>query len=301
MSDGELLYTGSVKRVFSVPGHPDRVRFQFSDRISVFDKWIPNTVPDKGEVICRTAAFWFRALEEAGVPTHFIDQPSPTELIVKRITVEHDYARMAPGRPSVLLPCEFIIRHYAAGSFYDRMQGGALPDFPPDSLEYGDELEVPFCETSTKVEPTDRLIDEAEALRISGMSDLELEAIWAASLRIDEIIATQVIRGGLIHADGKKEWGRDADGELMLVDVLGTPDEDRWWDAEAWSRGEVVQLSKEFVRQHYRETGYKDALYAARVAGAPEPEIPPMPDALVAQARALYIDLFERITQESFR
>lgn len=301
MSDGELLYTGSVKRVYSVPGHPDRVRFHFSDRISVFDKWIPNTVPDKGEVICRTAAFWFRTLEEAGVHTHFIDQPSPNELIVKRITVEHDYAQMAPGRPSVLLPCEFIIRHYAAGSFHDRMQKGALPDYPPDSLVYGDELEVPFLETSTKVEATDRLIDEDEALAISGMTDAELEAIWAASLRIDEIMAAQVIKGGLIHADGKKEWARDADGELMLVDVLGTPDEDRWWDAEAWSRGEVVQLSKEFVRQHYRQTGYKDALYAARAAGEAEPDIPPMPEALVAQARALYIDLYERITQESFR
>lgn len=301
MSDGELLYTGSVKRVFSVPGKPDRVRFEFSDRISVFDKWIPNTVPDKGEVICRTAAFWFRRLEAEGIATHFIDQPSPTELIVKKIAVEHDYARMAPGRPSVLIPCEFIIRHYAAGSFHDRMQQGKLPGLEPDSLAYGDELDAPYCETSTKVEPTDRLIDEAEALRISAMTDAELDAIWAASLRIDEIIAAQVIQGGLIHADGKKEWGRDAEGRLMLVDVLGTPDEDRWWDAEAWSRGEVVQLSKEFVRQHYRASGYKDALYAARAAGEPEPEIPPMPAPLVAEARALYIDLYERITQESFR
>ncbi len=301
MSEPTLLYTGSVKQVYSVPGAPDQVRFVFTDRISVFDKWIPNQVPDKGEVICRTAAFWFKRLEAEGIRTHFIEQLAPNELLVRRIAVEPDYAAMTPGRPSVLIPCEFIIRHYLAGSLYDRVARGDLPGHGLEGLPYGAPLPAPWCESSTKVERTDRLIDEAEALQISGMTPAELKAIWAMSLRIDELIGAQVARGGLIHADGKKEWGRDAAGELMLVDVLGTPDEDRWWDAAALAGGEVVQLSKERVRQHYRQTGYKDALYAARAAGTPEPPIPPMPDALVREARALYIELFERITQESFR
>lgn len=301
MKRGELLYTGSVKKVWSVEGDADRVLFEFTDRISVFDKWIPNTVPHKGEVLCRTASFWFRLLADAGVRTHFVEQVGPTEMLVERVEVEHDYARINRARRRLLVPCEFIVRHYAAGSFFDRMEKGALPDVPAGTYGYGARLQTPYCETSTKVEPTDRLIDRAEALRISDLTEAELDAIWATCLQVDALIDRQVEAGGLVHADGKKEFARAADGELMLVDVFGTPDEDRWWDAAALVRGEVQQYSKERVRQHYRATGYKDALYAARATGEAEPDIPPMPDALVAETTALYVTLFERITGEAFR
>lgn len=296
----ELLYKGSVKLVWSVPDRPDLVRFEFTDRISVFDKWIPNTVPDKGEVLCRTAAFWFRKLAELDIPTHFVEQTGPREMLVKKIEVEHDYDRVSRERPNLLVPCEFIVRHYVAGSFHDRMQKGKLPGTPPDTFRYGEKLAAPYCETSTKVEPTDRLIDRAEALAISKLTEAELDRIWDWCLRIDQTIDAQVAKGGLIHVDGKKEFGRDENARLMLVDVFGTPDEDRWWDAAAYAKGEIVQYSKEFVRQHYRTTGYMDALYAARAEGRDEPDIPPMPEELRQRTRQLYVDLFERITGEPF-
>lgn len=297
---GELLYTGSVKRVFSVPGRDDLVRFEFSDRISVFDKWIPNTVPSKGEVLCRTAAFWFERCADLGIPTHFVDRTGPREFLVKKIEVEHDYDRITRTRNSLLVPCEFIVRHYIAGSFWDRLKGGRIAGWDAAAHTYGEKLSTPYCETSTKVEPTDRLIDEAEALAISRLTPEELRWIWDASLKIDGVIETQAAQGGLIHVDGKKEFGRDADGNLMVVDVFGTPDEDRWWDAARYEAGEIVQYSKEFVRQHYRETGYKDALYAARASGEPEPDIPEMPADLVERTTDLYVTLFERLTGEKF-
>ncbi len=289
---GELLYTGSVKLVYQSTERADQVVFDFSDRISVFDKRIPNVVPQKGAVICGLASFWFERCQALGLRTHFVERLSPTEMLVERVDIERDYDRIQPDRRSVLVPCEFIVRHYVAGSFLDRFRDGGFV--------HGQRLQTPCCETSTKVEPTDRLIDRADALQISKLTSAELDGIWATCLRVDELIEAQVARGGLIHADGKKEFGRAADGELMLVDVLGTPDEDRWWDAAAHARGEVLELSKEFVRQHYRETGYKDALYAARKNGTAEPPIPPMPDAVVERCSALYIELYERITGEKF-
>ncbi len=301
MSEGELLYKGSVKLVYSVPGRDDLVRFEFSDRISVFDKWIPNTVPAKGEVLCRIASFWFQRLAQSGVRTHFVEQTGPREMVVKKIEVEHDYSKITRDRRSLLVPCEFIVRHYAAGSFHDRQEKGRLDGIPAGTFAYGAKLPEPYCETSTKVEPTDRLIDEPEALDISKLTKDELQGIWATCLQVDRMIDEQVAKGGLIHVDGKKEFGRDADGELMLVDVFGTPDEDRWWDAAGYDKGEIIQYSKEFVRQHYRGTGYKDALYAARAAGEAEPDIPPMPEDLVARTTELYTSLFERITGERFR
>ena len=64
------------------------------------------------------------------------------------------------------------------------------------------------------------------------------------------------------------------EGRSVLVDSFGTLDEDGWWDAEAYGRGEIVQLSKEFVRGHYLETGHHSELYAAREAGTAEPQFP---------------------------
>lgn len=288
---GELLYTGSVKKVYEAARQPGHVVFEFSDRISVFDKRIPSVVPKKGEVICGLAAFWFRQCAAAGIRTHFVEQLSPTELLVKRVDIERDYARISRERPSLLVPCEFIVRHYVAGSFLDRFKNGGW--------KHGQKLPEPYCETSTKVERTDRLIERAEALAITKLTESELESIWETCLRIDALIETQAAKGGLIHADGKKEFGRDADGSLMVVDVLGTPDEDRWWDMAAYARGEIQEYSKEFVRQHYRAIGYKDALYGARAKGEAEPDIPPMPNELIERCSVLYVGLYERLTGES--
>lgn len=105
---------------------------------------------------------------------------------------------------------------------------------------------------------------------------------------------------GLIHADGKKEFGFTPSRELMLIDVFGTADEDRFWDLASFNKGEYIELSKEFVRQYYRRIGYKDELYRAREEGREEPDIPPLPEEIIKQVSALYITLFERITGEEF-
>ena len=84
------------------------------------------------------------------------------------------------------------------------------------------------------------------------------------------------------------------------MDSFGTLDEDRWWDAEAYERGEIVQLSKEFVRGHYLETGHHDALYAARENGTEEPAIPALPQTVIDQTSTLYKDMYERLTGQTF-
>ena len=85
------------------------------------------------------------------------------------------------------------------------------------------------------------------------------------------------------------------------VDTFGTADEDRWWDAAAYEKGGHVELSKEFVRQYYRGTGYHKALMDARAAKTPEPDIPALPADVVKRVSELYVGLFERLTGETFR
>jgi phosphoribosylaminoimidazole-succinocarboxamide synthase len=86
----------------------------------------------------------------------------------------------------------------------------------------------------------------------------------------------------------------------MMVDVYGTADEDRFWDKARYELGEFVDLSKEYVRQYYRHTGYKDQLFHARAAGQEEPSIPALPSEVVEETGKIYIKLFEMITGEKF-
>ena len=132
---------------------------------------------------------------------------------------------------------------------------------------YGEILPEPFLEVSTKLEKTDRLLEKAEALQISGLSSQEYEDAREVVLKIDEDIGKSVASRGLIHVDGKKELAFDDGRQIMVIDVYGTADEDRFWDKARYEQGEFVDLSKEYVRQYYRQTGYKDQLYAARDAG----------------------------------
>lgn len=300
----ELIYAGSVKELYQVPGK-DEVEFQFTDKISVFDKPIPSLIPHKGETLCRTAVHWFERAEEMGIKTHFIKQVSPNRIGVKQVNIIRDYQQITLRATQYLIPCEFITRYYVAGSFFDRVQKGAIsaPDVGWKDLKtisYGDRLPQPFFETTTKLERVDRKIDFEEAIKISGIDKNTLNQIRSIILRLDERINTEVASRGLIHVDGKKEFGMDENRNLMIIDVFGTADEDRFWDAERYAHNEYVEMSKEVVRQYYRKIGYKDALYRAREEGAPEPNIPPLPDEMISRVTEVYINLYEKITGKKF-
>ena len=104
----------------------------------------------------------------------------------------------------------------------------------------------------------------------------------------------------MIHGDGKKEFALGIDRVPVLVDSFGTLDEDRWWDAEKYEEGEIVQLSKEFVRGHYLSTGHHDELYKARNEGTDEPPIPALPQEIIDKTATLYADMYSRLTGKQF-
>ena len=163
----------------------------------------------------------------------------------------------------------------------------------------GVKLPSPYLEVSTKFEKFDRLLDRKEALEISNLTDEEFDNILDIVVKIDEIIHSEASKRGLIHVDGKKEFALGPGREPVLIDSFGTLDEDRWWDAEAYGRGEIVQLSKEAVRQHYIDTGHHSELYEARQSGTDEPPIPALPDEIISSTAELYASMFERLTGES--
>ena len=300
----KFLRKGKVKEVYEVS--PDELEFVFTDQISVFDKIIPSLIPNKGETLNRTSAHWFALVKDLGIRTHFLKVTAPNKMRVKRVQVIPDYDRITPKTRNFLIPLAVIARYYVAGSMHDRLKSGKVrPEdvgFPEGHVPaYGEPFPEPFVEVTTKLEKVDRELTRKEALEISKLSETEYDDLVSAVLKIDTKINKDVKRRGLIHVDGKKEFAMDADRQLMLVDTFGTADEDRWWDAAAYGKGEHVELSKEFVRQYYRGTGYHKALMDARAAHKPEPDIPALPDDVVQQVSDLYVGLFERLTGERFR
>jgi len=158
-----------------------------------------------------------------------------------------------------------------------------------------------YYETTTKLEKVDRPLAHDEAVEISGLTTEEYERAIELIAKVDELIASEVQDRMLIHVDGKKELAFDEKRRLIIVDTFGTADEDRWWDEDEYAKGHCLELSKEAVRQHYRETGYFERLTKARKERQPEPPIPPLPEEKVEQVSDLYIEMFERLTGESFR
>ena len=299
----KMIRQGKVKDVYEVDART--LEFVFSDKISVFDKIIPSLIPHKGETLCRTSAFWFQVARSCGIKTHFREFIPPNRMRVHKVHVLEP-SKLTKKSTNVLVPLEVICRYYVAGSLWDRLRGGEVKPSKlglkgSKDVKYGDKLPEPFVEVTTKLEEYDRLLTKTEAMKIASISADEYKAIIDSALQIDERIAEEVEKRDLIHVDGKKEFAFDEDRELMVVDTFGTADEDRWWDWTNYSKGEFVELSKELVRQYYREKGYYSKLTEARKQGKPEPKMPALPADKIKEVSDLYVEMFERITGESYR
>jgi len=294
---------GKVKEVYELS--PTELEFRFTNDISVFDKHIPSEIPFKGETLARTAAHWFEMCSRQNVPHHFLGLSGPTSMRVRRVRVVPQPRTLGPHPTNYLVPLELIVRYYLAGSLWDRVKAGQVGarelGFPGDrTLAYGLRLPEPKFEVTTKLEPVDRLLGFPEALELAVLDRAQLDSIRETILKIDAAMEKEIEPRGLLHVDGKKEFAIDGDGALMVVDTFGTADEDRFWDKDAYARGRQVDFSKEFVRQHYRQTGYYDSLQKAREAHAAEPPIPPLPPLLVDEVSRLYTTVYQRLTGEPF-
>lgn len=302
----ELIQQGKVKDVFAID--PKTLLFFFTNRISVFDQIIPTEIQNKGATLCLTAAYWFKKAQDMGILTHFLEMESQNSMKVKRVRIIRDYSKISTSTANYLIPLEVIARYYVAGSLFDRMTGKKKPLVRPEDIGFppghqpklGEKLPKPMVEVTTKLEKVDRDLTLEEALKISGLTQRNWEQMRDIVLKIDERINREVSRRGLIHVDGKKEFAMDDQRRLMLVDTFGTADEDRWWDSSEYAKGNLVELSKEFVRQYYKRIGHHANLMVAREKGLEELPIPPLPQNVAEETSKIYIKLYEMITGERF-
>ena len=319
----KFVKEGKVKRVYEAGD--GQFLFDFTDKISVFDQVIPSLVPKKGETLQRCSAHWFKAAKQMGIATHYVDSPSPSQMLVTRAGAfpmsgphEPNYSWANESRTNYQIPLEVIARYYVVGSMFDRLQAGTVkPEdlgFPDGtdskSIKKGAKLPEPLVEVTTKFEKIDRPVPIDEAYRIAGMKSEEYKEMKEIVLRVDEEIARQVEPRGLIHFDGKKEFAFGPHRELVLIDTFGTGDEDRFVDKKEFEKtGNIVEISKEYVRQYYRGTGHHAALEGVRKqnkdrkkSGQPlleEPAIPALPQEQIDETSRLYQQLMTMMIGEA--
>jgi phosphoribosylaminoimidazole-succinocarboxamide synthase len=279
---------GSVKDLkILVPAEQDKMgigQFHYSDRYSVFD-WgeMPDLIAEKGKALCMIGAYFFEKLEDMGVSTHYrglvsgenafrlknLDLPVDTmEIDLVRVLKpeiqgdNYDYSNYKNISSNFLIPLEVIYRNSlpAGSSVFRRLNDGSLQleEIGLSQMpEPNDVLSEPILDASTKLEITDRYLSWREAQEISGLKDDEIIEIKKVTNRINDLITTHAAQAGLVNEDGKVEFGYDQNRNLILVDILGTPDECRFtYDG--------IPVSKEVARIHYRKSDWYNEVESAK-------------------------------------
>lgn len=241
--------------------------FHFTDDYSVFDYGkMPDTIPSKGEALCRMAAFNFKELGKLGVKSHFRRLVAGNEMEVDLVQVLYPQkGELKQGMTNYLVPLEIIFRNSLpeGSSVFKRLKAGATT-IEQLGLEKepkpGERLEKPIMDVSTKLEPSDRYLSWEEAAQISCLSQQEMEKVKQTALRINDFITKKAESLGIEHADGKVEFAVSQGRELMVVDVVGTLDENRFLY-------NGMHLSKQVLRDYYKTTPWYEVIEKEKAAG----------------------------------
>ena len=282
---------GKVRVSFGLPDDQGGARrlFVTTDRLSAFDRIIAG-VPYKGQVLNELAAWWF-ARTASIVPNHVLGVPDPNALV---------------ARSTVPLPVEVIVRGAITGvtstSLWQRYAAGARTidgHRLPDGLAKNTLLSAPIITPTTKPPAGSNQHDEplapSEVVSRGLVAADRWEHVTAAALELFRTGQEVAAAAGLVLADTKYEFGVTADGELLLIDEVHTPDSSRFWvadtyDARLAAGEEPESLDKEVVRRALADQGYR---------GDGDP--PALAPDVVADTSRRYIDAFERITGTPFR
>ncbi|HEX7243428.1 MAG TPA: phosphoribosylaminoimidazolesuccinocarboxamide synthase [Longimicrobiaceae bacterium] len=285
-----LLRRGKVRDVYDLG---DALLMVATDRVSAFDVVLPQPVPRKGEVLTLLSAWWFGRTRDV-VPNHLLSV-SPDHIADRYpglADTREVWARRAMlVRRTEPFPVECVVRGYLSGSAWkEYAASGTLAGEPlAPGLVESDRLEPPVFSPATKAEEGhDENIPFARMAEVVGAETAERlrEASFAVYRRGLEIAAP----AGIILADTKFEFGRDADGEIRLIDEVLTPDSSRFWPADRYAPG---RGQPSFDKQPLRD--YLEGLAAEGRwdKQAPGPDLPP---AVVEETSRRYQDAFRRLT-----
>jgi len=278
------LERGKVRDSYPLPG--ERRLLVTTDRLSAFDR-ILSCVPYKGQVLNQLSAWWFRQTGEI-IPNHMVSVPDPNAMLVVQAS------------PFLV---EVVVRGYISGvtttSLWYRYSQGEREIYGyrfPDGLHKNQALPEPIITPTTKGDANghDERLTCAEVVERGLLDAATWDQVQTAALSVFRQGQAAAQAAGLVLVDTKYEFGRDADGSVMLIDEVHTPDSSRFWKLDTYqqrfaSGQEPENYDKEFVRLAYAQQGY-------RGEGTP----PEMSIELWLAASQRYISIYTMLTGQPF-
>ncbi len=228
MNKVEQLYEGKAKKVFSTED-PNLCIVSYKDDATAFNGQKKGTILGKGAINNRLTNYFMKLLEEKGVPTHFVEELSDTDAVVKKVTI---------------VPLEVIIRNISAGSFAARY-----------GVEEGIVFDAPTIEFSYKCdELNDPLMNSYHAIALKLATPEEIDTIKAMAFKVNDVLKEFWKSVGVTLVDFKLEFGRLPDGTIILADEI-SPDTARLWDSKTGEKLDKDRFRRDLggVEDAYQE------------------------------------------------
>ena len=228
MEKREELYEGKAKKVFATED-PDIVIVSYKDDATAFDGLKKGSILGKGAINNRMTNFLMKKLEEEGIPTHLVEELNERETAVKRVTI---------------IPLEVIVRNISAGHFASRY-----------GVEEGIVFEEPVVEFSYKNDDLhDPLLNDDHTVALKLATRNEIQQIRDYALKVNNVLKQILLECGVTLVDFKLEFGKTADGSIVLADEI-SPDTCRFWDKETGEKLDKDRFRRDLgnVEEAYME------------------------------------------------
>lgn len=275
LADLKLHSSGKVREMYELG---DELLMVASDRISAYDVVLPTPIPDKGRVLTQMSTFWFETTRDI-CPNHYLADDVPADVEGRALRV----------RRLDMYPVECVARGYLSGSGWrEYRETGAVCGIElPEGLRESERLPEPIFTPATKAEvgDHDENVDFDRAVELIGDRAL-MEELRRLTLELYRHAAAHAAERGIIIADTKFEFGASPGAEVVLGDEVLTPDSSRFWPADEYEAGRPQRsYDKQYVRDWLDESGWDHT-----------PPGPELPDDVVANTRAKYVEAYEQIT-----
>ena len=271
-------YTGKVREVYTLAD--DTIIMIATDRLSAFDVVMPRGIPFKGQILNQIATFMMKSTSDL-VPNWILSTPDPN---------------VAVGKKCTPFKIEMVIRGYLAGHAAREYKAGKrllCGVAMPEGMKENDAFPKPIITPATKAEQGDHDedISEEQILEKGIVSEEDYNQLKDYTNKLFSRGTTMAAKQGLLLVDTKYEFGKDTDGNIVLIDEIHTPDSSRYFYADGYEdrqkRNEPQkQLSKEFVRQWLIRNGFQ---------GLSGQQLPLMNDDYVDSVSKRYMELYEQI------
>ncbi len=284
--DLKLVRRGKVRDVYQIDR--DRLLIVATDRISAFDCVLPTPIERKGEVLTALSRFWFGKLSQVS-PNHLL-----TIAIDEMPAAIRQHERELCGRSMLVkrtgvFPVECVVRGYLSGSGWKDYQrtGEVCGHKLPADLRESEQLSEPIFTPATKAETGhDENISEQQMAEIVGGDATKY--LRDVSLRLYQEAAEYARGRGIVIADTKFEFGRDRDGQIILIDEALTPDSSRFWPADSYEVGKSqASFDKQYVRDYLEQVGWNK-----------QPPAPALPERVAQATTTRYLEAYELLVGE---